>query len=223
MESTVNAEEELRHWKERYRALFEKNVAAVVITTPAGHMVDCNEVFTRMVGYDSREEVLALTAWDFYFNPRDRDAVISQSEVLENRLGEEFRLRCRNGMPRWVKAIRTVITRVNDRPELLQGTLIDITEQKKLEESRSEGANVRPPDNGERIDVPRAALPEESRTALVLDEVQGLLRNMNEALRPDKLRLLSKADVRDVALEVERLKFLLEELEIFRFRAELGR
>ena len=127
MEHTVNTDAELSLWKERYRALFERNLAAIVITTPAGRMMDCNEAFTQMAGFDSRAEVLARSAWDFYFDPGDRDAVISQSEVLENHTGQELRLRQRNGTPRWVKVTRVVISRDHDRPELLQGTLIAVS------------------------------------------------------------------------------------------------
>jgi len=43
-----------------------------------------------------------------------------------------------------------------------------------------------------------------------------LRRSMNESLRPDKLRLLSRTEVRDVVLKVEQLKVLLEDLEILR-------
>jgi PAS domain S-box-containing protein len=218
MQPTVNTEAELHLWKERYRTLFEGNVAAVVITTPAGRMVDCNEAFTQMVGVESRAEVLARTAWDFYFNPKDRDAVISELQVLENRVGQEICLRCKNGAPRWVKVTRVVISRRNDRPELLQGTLIDITEQKKAHGQLWEIARVGLPGGGSRIVAPQIQPP-----SMAIEEVQGLLCSMNAALQPDKLRQLSRTEVRDVVLEVERLKVLLEELEISRLRGEAGR
>jgi PAS domain S-box-containing protein len=220
MELTANADEELRLWKERYRALFEKNVAAVIITTPAGRMVDCNEAFTQMVGFGSRAEVLARTAWDFYFDPRDRDAVISESCVLENCVGDELRLRRRDGMPRWVKVTRAVISRLHDRPELLQGTLVDITEEKKAAGHLGEIMRVGLPDGGPSKDAPRISLLKEIGLAA---EIQGLLHSMNEALQPDRLGLLSKTEVRDVVLGVERLKVLLEELEILRLSGDLRR
>ena len=213
MEHTVSTDAELSLWKERYRALFERNLAAIVITTPAGRMMDCNEAFTQMAGYDSRAEVLARSAWDFYFDPGDRDAVISQSEVLENHTGQELRLRQRNGTPRWVKVTRVVISRDHDRPELLQGTLIDITEQKNAVGHLWEIARGLP-GGGPPKESAGASLPR--KTGTVIEEIQGLRRSMNESLRPDKLRRLSRTEVRDVVLRVERLKVLLEDLEILR-------
>jgi PAS domain S-box-containing protein len=202
--------------------VFKRNVAAIVITTPAGRMVDCNEAFTQMVGFDSRAEVLARTAWDFYFNSRDRDAVISPSMVLENPIGEEICLRRRNGTPRWVKVTRVVLSRMHDRPELLQGTLIDITEQRRAEGHLWEIARIGQPDGGPQKEVPRTSLPNKTGTPAVIEEILGLRRSMNEALRPDKVSLLSRTEVRDIVLRVEWLKVLLEDLEILRL-GEPGR
>ena len=116
MGHTVSTEEPLRV-EERYRILFERNVAAIVISTPQGRIVDCNDAFTRICGFDSRAEVLAHTAWDFYINRLDRDAVISESRVVENCVGEELRLRGKHGEQVWVRATRAVLSRLNDRPE----------------------------------------------------------------------------------------------------------
>src|SRR3982074_1917708 len=35
--------EEALLWRERYRVLFGENVAGTILTTPEGHIVDCNE------------------------------------------------------------------------------------------------------------------------------------------------------------------------------------
>ena len=73
--------------EERFHALFHASVAAAILTTPQGQIVDCNEAFARIFGYDSRAAVLAGTAWDFYFDRADRDALITPSHVVESPFG----------------------------------------------------------------------------------------------------------------------------------------
>jgi PAS domain-containing protein len=60
--------------------LFGENVAGVILTTPEGRIVDCNEACARILGFDSKETMLARSdAWDFYFKPAERDILIDLS------------------------------------------------------------------------------------------------------------------------------------------------
>ena len=58
----------------RYRLLFEHNLAGVYCTAIDGQILDCNESMARMLGYESREELLACSARELYFTPGDRQA-----------------------------------------------------------------------------------------------------------------------------------------------------
>jgi PAS domain S-box-containing protein len=49
-------------WRERYRVLFEQNVAGIILTNADGRIVDCNEPYARIFGLDSRGELLAHSA-----------------------------------------------------------------------------------------------------------------------------------------------------------------
>jgi PAS domain S-box-containing protein len=57
----------------RYRMLFDRNVAGVFRSTLDGRVLDVNDALVRTLGYDSRDELLALPAWDFYHQRSDRD------------------------------------------------------------------------------------------------------------------------------------------------------
>ena len=69
---------ERRASEERYRMLFERNVAGVFRTTRDGRILDCNDAFVGYLGYDSREEVLARGSWDLYRNRADRQAMLDR-------------------------------------------------------------------------------------------------------------------------------------------------
>jgi PAS domain-containing protein len=65
-------QEEAQLCRERYRVLFDKNVAGAILTIPEGCIADCNEACAWISGLDSREEMLAHSAWDLYFNRAER-------------------------------------------------------------------------------------------------------------------------------------------------------
>jgi PAS domain S-box-containing protein len=119
--------EEAHLWRDRYRILFERNVAGIILTNAEGRIIDCNEPCARIFGFDSRKQMLAHSAWDFYFDRADREAMIERLRRRRNCHAEEVCLRGRNGVPVWVLATRTVVSFAEGRPELFQGTLIDIT------------------------------------------------------------------------------------------------
>src|SRR5207247_4147780 len=54
------SEKALRQSEQRYRLLFDRNLAGLFHSTLDGRILDCNESFARMFGYASRDEVLAL-------------------------------------------------------------------------------------------------------------------------------------------------------------------
>src|SRR5882762_2754832 len=125
--------EEAPEWRDRYRVLFERNVAGIILTNAEGRIIDCNEPCARIFGFDSRKQMLAHSAWDFYFDRADREALIKRLRRRGNCPAEEVCLRGRNGTPVWLLATRTVASSADGVPELLQGTFIDITAQKKTQ------------------------------------------------------------------------------------------
>jgi PAS domain S-box-containing protein len=209
----------IRSLEEQFHALFVGNVAGASLTTPEGMIVDCNDVFAAMYGFDSRAEVLARTAWDFYFDRADREAFISPLRVIENYSAEEGVFRHRSGTPLCVMNTRIVARRKNDRPELILSTSVDITEQKRLEKRVRELSNsiLHLPDkkpHGELHTFTSSSA--EPGLALVFEELDSLLRRVNESLRPDKIGLVGRSDAQDFILVVERMKVLVQQLEIFR-------
>jgi PAS domain S-box-containing protein len=213
----------VQSFEERFHALFVGNVAGAVLTTPEGMILDCNEAFVRMYGFDSRTEVLAGTAWDFYFDKADREAFITPLRVVENYSGEEGIFRQKSGTPIYVLSTRVVASRKDNRPELVLSTSIDITEQKRLEQRVRELSKsiLYLPDGTVRGESHTfTSVSAEPKLARVFEELGALLRRVNESLRPDKFGILGRSDAQDFILVVERMKVLVQQLEILRLTNE---
>jgi PAS domain S-box-containing protein len=204
-------QENAQLWRERYRVLFDKNVAGVILTTPEGRIIDCNEACARIFGFESREEMLARSAWDFYFNRSEREILLDRLRTKGSCPREEVCLKSKNGAPIWVLARRTVVSFMNGLPEVLQGTLIDITAQKK--------AQARPRDLGGQS----SASMSEGQIARIADlsqQIGNILRRVSKSLQPDNLSQINRAEMRECFVALEQMKMLMSELEILHIGRE---
>ena len=126
------AEDALRASEARYRQLFERNLAGVFRSTVDGRFLDCNEAFARIFGYTSRDEVLARTTSDFYFEPKDHELAITRLKQEKFLSSCEFRLRRHDGTSVWVLVNETLLEEEGESG-LIEGTIIDITARKRAE------------------------------------------------------------------------------------------
>lgn len=205
----MSFQEEAQLWRERYRVLFGENVAGVILTTPAGRIIDCNEACARIFGFDSKETMLAHSdAWDFYFNRAEREILIDRLRTPGNSSADEVCLRARDGGPIWVIARRTVASYVDGVPELLQGTFIDITAQKKAQ------AQLRDIIGGQSS----GATPDGESAGIsgLSQRIANILRRVNKSLHPDSLARIDRAEMQECFAALEQMKMLMSELEILR-------
>lgn len=128
------AEEALRASEERYRLLFERNLAGVYSVTLEGRILECNEAFSRILGYASREEVMKRNASDLYVDPADRAAALQRLKEEGTLTSFELRLLRNDGGVVWVLQNETLLSAEDGSPSLIEGTLIDITDRKQAEE-----------------------------------------------------------------------------------------
>lgn len=131
-----SAEEGLRESEERYRLLFERNLAGVFRSTPEGRILDCNDACFRIFGCDSRQEFLSRDAASFYFDPADREEVIARVRTEGSLTNFEIRFRRRDGQPIWALENLNLVAGTNGVSvgEVLVGTIVDITDRKRAEE-----------------------------------------------------------------------------------------
>lgn len=126
-----SVEEALRASEERYREFFDHNLAGTFRTTPDGRILDCNESFARMLGYPSKEEILSHSAWDLYANRTEREVAIHRLLRQKVTANEEFFLQRKDGSSMWILANRTL--NESEHPPVIEGTMMDITAQKRAE------------------------------------------------------------------------------------------
>ncbi|HKP52686.1 MAG TPA: EAL domain-containing protein [Chloroflexia bacterium] len=130
------AEEALRVSERRYRQLFERNLAGVYRSTPDGRILDCNDALVKILGCDSREDLMGRLASEFYWNAEDRKDLLTDLRQQHSLTNSEIRLKRKDGRPVWVLDSATLIASGNsgESPGVMEGTIIDITERKLLEE-----------------------------------------------------------------------------------------
>jgi PAS domain S-box-containing protein len=121
--------------EQRYRLLFERNVAGVAIASLDGRVLDCNDGWARILGYESRDGVLGRHASEFYFNPDERQPLLNELLEKQALFSREVQLRRKDGMPVWV-LFNAALNSEHDTP-ILQATMIDISEWKRAEETLS--------------------------------------------------------------------------------------
>ncbi len=128
----------LRKSEQRYRLLFERNLAGVFRSTLDGRFLDCNEACARILGYDSRQEFLRQSAWDVYSDPADREAYLRRLQTEKNVTNVELHFKRKDGVPIWVLENATLVDSGRAEAAVIEGTFVDVTEEKHAREALRE-------------------------------------------------------------------------------------
>jgi len=118
----------------RYRLLFERNLAGVYRTTPDGRILDCNDACARVFGYESREELIEAQASAFYFDPAERERLVARLREQNTISNHELRLRRHDGSEVWVLENINLLHGRTPEEDVLEGTIIDITDRRHAQE-----------------------------------------------------------------------------------------
>src|SRR5712671_1516126 len=144
-EAAVHALAEQRLAEESYRKLFEGSVDGIYVTTPAGALLNANPALARIMGYDAPEQMINSVsdiAHTIYVHAAARD----QYQSLMQRDGMvrefEYQVRACDGVVLWLSDSATAVR--NDAGEVIryEGTVRDITDQKRAEDAVAEGRRL---------------------------------------------------------------------------------
>ncbi len=113
------------------RSLFERNLAGIFRSRRDGRFLEANAALVHLLGFNSREELLAHNAQELYLNPKDRERLLNLLQpgvVVSN---HELQWRRADGTPIWVLVnVREV---AEGSSTYLEGIVLDISERKRAE------------------------------------------------------------------------------------------
>jgi PAS domain S-box-containing protein len=144
-EAAVHALAEQRLAEESYRKLFEGSVDGIYVTTPAGALLNANPALARIMGYET-PRALINGIGDIADTVYVHKAARAEYQALMERDGMvrefEYQVRARDGAVLWLSDSSTVVR--NEAGDVIryEGTVRDITDQKRAEDAIAEGRRL---------------------------------------------------------------------------------
>jgi PAS domain S-box-containing protein len=124
-----------RSAEERYRLLFEQVQQGVFVATPEGKLLDCNDAFVQMLGYETREELMALNInSEVYVSPEQREAFRKEIDAHNFVRNFEVTLKRKDGAQLTAAESSFATRDSSGKVERYQGFLLDMTEKKRGED-----------------------------------------------------------------------------------------
>jgi len=121
--------------EEKYRMLFEQAQEGVFVATPDGKLLDCNDAFVTMLGYGSRDELMALDMGSVLHGvAEERDAFRKEIEAHNYVRNFEITVRRKDGTLLAVAQSCFATRDSGGQIERYQGFVLDITEKKRSED-----------------------------------------------------------------------------------------
>ena len=144
-EAAIHALAEQRFAEESYRKLFEGSVDGIYVTTPAGALLNANPALARMMGYETAEDLMrgiGDVAHNVYVDPcaRDRYRALMARDGMVREF--EYQVRQRSGDILWLSDSATVVRDEAGEVVRYEGTVRDITDQKRAEDAIAEGRRL---------------------------------------------------------------------------------
>ena len=129
------ADEALKASEEKYRELFEASQDTIFISTPEGRLIDINPAGVRLLGYESRKELLNVDVGrDLYADPDQRQRVVEMLDEHGGCRDFELRLKRKNGSEIVVQESASVVQNSKGQVVAYRGVLRDVSRQRMLEE-----------------------------------------------------------------------------------------
>ncbi|RJQ56740.1 MAG: EAL domain-containing protein [Nitrospiraceae bacterium] len=113
----------------KYKNLVDNSLAGVFKTNLEGEILFANNALARMLEYESPGDLISLGALSIYKTPKDRKNLIDSLKKRGKVSNFEMEAVTKNGKT------RNLLLSVTIYGEVLSGTMIDITERKRMEET----------------------------------------------------------------------------------------
>ncbi len=123
----------LRKSEARFTELFESLQEGIYIVTPDDRLIDVNPALARMLGYDSKEELLSRSFADLLPDEEQRRALRQEVESQPMVQGREITLTRKDGRPLVCLNTAGAVRDTSGRVVRYHGALMDITERREME------------------------------------------------------------------------------------------
>jgi two-component system NtrC family sensor kinase len=117
-----------RDAEQRYRELFDNIQEGIFFSTPQGRFVEVNDALVRILGYDSREELLQIDIPStLYFSPDRRQVVAHMIERDDGLRNHEEVLRRKDGSPVHVLVNSFALRNAQGMVQQYRGLILDVS------------------------------------------------------------------------------------------------
>ena len=123
----------LRRSEARFTELFETLQEGIYIITPEDKILEVNPALVRMLGYHSKEELLARRVSEVFVDPEQRATLAREVNRQPEPRGHEITLRRKDGESIVCLNTATAVRDASGRVVRYQGALADITERRAIE------------------------------------------------------------------------------------------
>jgi len=124
---------EEREKERRFTELFETLQEGVYFSTPEGNLLEANAALVQMLGYSNKDELMALTATALNSDPGESPVLGRSAGDRGGERTREISLRRKDGSVAIFQDTSRAIRDPTGEIIRYQGTLVDITERRKME------------------------------------------------------------------------------------------
>jgi PAS domain S-box-containing protein len=122
-----------RRSEARFTELFETLQEGIYIVTPDDRILEANPALVRMLGYDSKEELLSRRVSEVFVDEEARKSLAREVKHQPAPEGREITLRRKDGSPVICLNIATAVRDTAGSIVRYQGALADVTERRSIE------------------------------------------------------------------------------------------
>lgn len=196
----------LRESEQRFRRLYERLPIGLYRRALGGSALDANPRVVEMFGYPDEQTYIEQDPENFYVDPRDRDRWLST--LLESGVVRNFEVRYKryDGSPFWARNTARLVRDANGN-DVIEGAIIDIAEEKELDEEHQAALrDLRRSDTERRRLLTHLVKAKEEERNRVASDIHDDSVQLMTAVAIDLERLSRKAPDAELRTSLERLE-----------------